>query len=209
MLQLIRKLEAEKNGGGIHSEGYNIKNIYPKEIPIHYINSEMSPAELKARVHSLGSDISQWEQWVKFYRRNHSFHQRVHPDGLSIIDYLEVVGDFTQAGSLILQVHERLNTGIAVIGLQKNANSELGYGGALTTQKPRLYINLKKNMPHGFIAQAVKVKEPRNFRNKIEGMQLDYHITQDGQFVPDSGWRYLNKNQRGAINADYNRKYKG
>lgn len=221
MLQtILRNLPAEADKKGAthylsESPTYSFINkttiggVSKGEKIINYINSEMSTHELKARIASMGSDVHDWLPHVNFYKRSFSFHQRVEPNCLNIIDYLEVVKDFFDAGNLIQQIHSRLDKGIAIIGIQKHPNQSVGYGGQLTLQKPRLYLNLKKNENLGFICEAAKVKEPVDFMNKIEGMELDFHISNDGQLVPDkAGWRYVSESARKAINIEkQNRRY--
>lgn len=173
--------------------------------PIIYLNSEMSPQELVARIRSFGDDPAGWVKHVSFIERSHSFDRVVAPDGINLIDFLEVNEDFFQAGKLIADIHKKLNSGIAIIAMQKKQGYAFAKGGEMTLEKPRLAINLDKNEPHGFTCKISKSKEAVDFTRNIQGMTRDFVITGDSKILPTSDWRHVNEKQRYAINAEYDR----
>jgi len=165
----------------------------------------MSAGELVTRIKGFGDEISSWVPHVKFVERTHSFDKLVDPDGVTFIDFLEVNEDFFNAGKFIAEIHRKLKGGAAVVAMQKKQGHAFAKGGEMTLEKPRLAINLDKNEPHGFICKIVKAKEPVDFMHTIQGMERDFVITGKSEILPTSDWRFVNENQRKAINQDYSR----
>jgi len=171
---------------------------------LRYLNSEMSAGEIRARLDAFGSrTITEWTEQVEFIERTRLFHQVILPDGITFVDYLETPPEAYEVSSLISQIHEQLNSGIAIIAMQKNPDKRFAVGGAQTIAKPRLVINLDTNEEYGMIAKLVKVKEPVDYRAKPQGKEIDFRITPACEFQPLSGWRFVNKKQRQAINREY------
>ncbi len=177
----------------------------PRELS--YLNSEMSSGELCARIKGFGDDPAQWVQEVKFIERTHSFHKLVTPDGVTLIDYLEVNEDFFQAGKFLADIHKKLSNGLAIIAMQKKQGNSFAKGGEMTLEKPRLAFNLDKNEPHGFVCKITKAKEPVDFKRTIQGMERDFVIGENSKILPISDWRFVNEKQRRSINTDYDRNH--
>lgn len=192
------------NGNRLTPLSNEREEVCPK---IQYLNSEMSRQELVARIRSFGDDPAEWVKHVSFIERTHSFDRVVDPDGINLIDFLEVNEDFFQAGKLIADIHKKLKSGIAVIAMQKKQGYAFAKGGEMTLEKPRLAINLDKNEPHGFTCKIAKAKEAVDFTRNIQGMTRDFVITGDSRILPISDWRHVNEKQRAAINADYDRNH--
>ena len=114
-------------------------------MPTFYFSSEFGADELRERLEYFGYPISQWRQ-ITFIDKSRDFQDVIKPDGLNLIDYLEVTdeGEFYKMGIQIKRIYEKLCTGVAIIGLQKKFGSDFGYGGQPTADKPRLYISLEK-----------------------------------------------------------------
>lgn len=153
------------------------------KFPISYFNSEMGLSELRMRLELFENcDLNTWKK-VKFFERGDNFDDVINPDGINIIDYLEVLDDFWKVGQQIKSIHDKLNTGIAVIAIQKNKNAELGRGGALGTEKPRLYIGMNYGN-----AKIIKAKNWRDTENP-NGKIIDFKIVSGWQILPDiRGW---------------------
>ncbi len=176
------------------------RGVAPKAV---YLNSEMSKSEIKKRIRDFGDDPAEWAQHVNFIRRSHSFDKVILPEGLNLIDYLEVRDDFFLAGKYLSDIHDRLESGLAVVAMQKKQDAPFAKGGEMTLEKPRLAINLDRNDQHGFICTIVKLKEPKDFKNNIQGMQRDYVISRNAEIIPISDWRFVSAKERLKINADY------
>lgn len=126
---------------------------------IRYCTSEMGGSELRSRLELFEPTVP-LKDWVNidFRERATNFQDMILPDGLNLIDYLEISDSFYQIGSFLTEIHNRLNKGIAVIALQKDFKSDLGRGGTFSLEKPRLYLSLTANPPEGNIAKIVKCK---------------------------------------------------
>lgn len=109
---------------------------------IHYFSSEMGASEMRKRLACFKDTVL--DEW-KFHpwERNENFADVIRPDAVNIIDYLEAHEDFYLVGLQIKAIFDRLRTGVAIIGLQKNYNTNIGRGGVGTVEKPRLYLSMK------------------------------------------------------------------
>ncbi|EKD36578.1 MAG: toprim protein [uncultured bacterium] len=204
LLTVIRSLLADTNinpnvnPSFLRKREEGLKNLL-------YLNSEMSRQELVARIRSFGDDPAIWVKHVSFIERSHSFDRVVNPDGINLIDFLEVNEDFYMAGKFIADIHRKLRAGIAIIAMQKKQGHDYAKGGEMTLEKPRLAINLDRNEPHGFTCKITKAKESVDFTRNIQGMTRDFVITSNSRILPLSKWRFVNEKQRLAINSDYSR----
>lgn len=160
----------------------NFTNLNKDRHEIHYFNSEMGEGELKVRLQLFEEPMENWKK-VTFYERNSNFDDVIKPTKINIIDYLEVLNDFWTVGEQIKAIHNKLTTGIAIIAIQKNKNTELGRGGGFGTEKPRLYLS----MDYGHI-KMVKAKNWRTALNP-NGLCCDFNIVRGSQFVEnEKGW---------------------
>ena len=99
-------------------------------MPIRYFTSEMGPAELKSRLAYFDDTSTAEWKGVHFYERTHDFAAVIDPDGLNIIDFLEVTEDFFLVGRFIRDIFDKLNKGVAIIAIQKDYGRELGRGAS-------------------------------------------------------------------------------
>jgi len=122
-------------------------NMY--EHNISYFSSEMYGDEMRDRLVSFEKEglvgLTDW--CFKPYARNGDFQDVIDPEGINVIDYLEVVENFAEIGRPIRDIFDKLTTGIAIIALQKNTSTtdyevRLARGGAATLEKSRLYLSL-------------------------------------------------------------------
>lgn len=153
----------------------------------YYFNSEMGPTELKKRI-TLFEGIKP-ESW-KFtaIERASDFAEKIRPDALNVIDFLEVYDDFWKIGGWIRDIHAKLNKGVAVIAIQKKASTkkdqqDYARGGELTLEKPRLYIA----MDHGRI-KIVKAKAWRDSTRNPNGLVKNFKLVQGYKFSSTTDW---------------------
>lgn len=168
---------------------------------VRYFNSEMDEIELSKRV-SLFPDTDEWTPGIEFYERTSDFQDVIDPDGINIIDYLQVYENFWEVGMPIKEIWENLKTGIAIICLQKKPGAEFAKGGSVTLEIPRLVINLENNSPFGGIAKIVKAKAWAASENP-NGLERDYKVVEGWDIKPISEWRYVTEKERAKINKDY------
>ena len=151
----------------------------------HYFNSETSPETFRRRLDAFGMPIDYWHKKLKVIERVTNFADVVQPDGFNVIDYLELDGDrLFMVSKLIREIFNKLNKGIAFIGIQKAANAPFGRGGEFTLEKAQLAISLDYNK-----AKIVKCKAPKNNFNYHHAV-IDFNIDNHGSRIfPTSGWK--------------------
>lgn len=170
-------------------------NILKNNMNIHktsLFSSEMAAAELKERL-VLFKDIPLTKWNFKAYDRNHDFDQVLDPDGLNLIDYMEVNDDFWKVGHHIARIHYALKKGVAVIALQKKRGADVGRGGDFTLEKPRLYLTLAVNPddPDIFTMRIRKAKNYKDPKNNPNGAYLKFSIQGGCELKKQSGWQKL------------------
>ncbi|MEM2145475.1 MAG: bifunctional DNA primase/polymerase [Candidatus Jordarchaeaceae archaeon] len=145
---------------------------------IHYFNSEMSEEELRIRLRQF-KDVS-WN--FKAYTRTSNFVDVIQPNEINIIDYLEITDEFWRIGAELTKIHEKLDKGICIIGIQKDSQKLLGRGASFGLEKPRLYLSMDTNRL--MIVKAKNWKRPEfnpNFKC------IDFRI-KGTQFITDGVW---------------------
>ncbi|MGA2464684.1 MAG: bifunctional DNA primase/polymerase [Thermodesulfobacteriota bacterium] len=145
-----------------------------------YFSSEFGADELRQRLEGFPYLLDGWRK-ITFIEKSRDFQDVIDPDGLNVIDYLEVSdeGEFYKMGIQIKRIYEKLRDGIAVIGLQKKFGSDFGYGGQPTADKPRLYISLEK--------QTLKIVKAKLWATTVnpDGMTRKFNLVQGARFLWD------------------------
>lgn len=158
---------------------------------IRYQTSEMGVEELQSRL-ELFSDIEA-EDWDKInFKEVSTNHQDyILPDGINIIDYLEITSNFYEIGGMIKSIFAKLRKGIAIIAIQKDTEAEYGRGGMFSAEKARLYVSLTSNPPAGGIAKIVKCKNWKNTRVNPNGRQCTFKIRDGNELrMVESDWKH-------------------
>jgi len=180
----------------------NLKAFGGKYETIEYFSSEMGPQEMHIRVKAFGEPMNKWVG-MKASERTNAFHQVINPDGLNIIDYMEVHNEFYLVGEWIRLIHNTLKDGICVIALQKKKGLEFGRSGEFSLEKPRLYLAISEVVKGFSSCKIVKAKNyiaPRN----PNGLEKDFRITQQGAHMDElSGWRFVSAKERRMENDQY------
>ena len=170
-------------------------------MPIKYFSSEMGAKELRARIKRFRTVPRECWKDIQFKERAQNFHQVIDPDGINIIDFLEVVEDYHLVGKMIFDIFLKINghKGIAIIALQKQLSKNhrrgeedtgLGRGGVATLEKARLYLALSRRK-----CRIIKAK------NRVEGMPnpnhayIKFSIKDGSQFIHKmDGWVFEGEN---------------
>lgn len=169
------------------------ENPYPDE-KVRYLNSEMSKSELKNRtLETVAKNKSQWDKHIEFYSCSKMFDQHINPNGLNIIDYLEVHEDFFLTGQMVAKIDKALENGIAIILIQKKQGTVNPKGGAMVKEKARLVINLNYHDGGALSVKIAKLKEPRNFKDNKNGQAAFYEFDKQGCPKLLDSWRYIKK----------------
>lgn len=167
-------------------------------INIRYITSEMGTQELSTRCKMFEPEIpfSFWKG-VQFCDHSFGFSDKVDPDGLNIIDYLEIAKDFSEIADRMKEIYQKLRNGIAVIGIQKKYGADFGRGAEFSLEKPRLYVTLEANPPEGNIAKIVKCKNwARDDRNPNH-LECVFNVIKGSQIRQLISWSKPAKNLKG------------
>jgi hypothetical protein len=133
-------------------------------MPIVLLNSETGPEEMRRRMVRADPQLK-WK-FGAFYR-SCDFADVVVPNGINIIDYMEVVdGKAYMIADEIRKITDRLDKGIAIVCIQKKFGAEMGYGAETSMWKSRLYLTMEyhKDLKEGSLT-ILKATNP-----KIEGL---------------------------------------
>ncbi len=154
---------------------------------IDLFNSETSPEQMKDRfgVLELPRPIP-----FKVYERYDNFADVIHPEHLTLIDYLDMNSEVYLIGDEIDKVFRKLTTGCAVIALQKPApfttmvkgkkviqSRDLAYGGSFSAKRAMLYITMSQQK-----LKLLYVKTPANPRVNPDNMMWSYEFDEYGYF---------------------------
>lgn len=108
----------------------NVALLNKDAFPVTYFSTEMSLEELKDRLDKfvelrMINNINEWRK-ISFKSRFNNFHNVIDPNGLNIIDYLDITSDAYTIHDRINEIFQKLDRGLAVIAIQKNLaqNSE-------------------------------------------------------------------------------------
>ena len=148
-----------------------------------YFSSEMGGAELKERLQNFDFPLENWRD-VKFIERASDFSTAIRPDGLNIIDFLEIHDEFYKVGALIKDIFDKLTTGLAVIAIQKNKGRDEGLGGQRSLEKPRLYMAMEPGK-----LKIVKAKNWLNPTMNPNGMCMEFKLAKGCYFKGTGTWR--------------------
>jgi len=185
---------------GLQVAHKNLAQNGGKHTKIHYFNSEMGPDELRNRLTSIDPAQGAWAGFEP-YERNADYHSVIQPDGLNIIDYLEISEPFSHVVVKIQKIYAKLSTGICIVLLQKAKGKDTGRGGEFTLEKARLGLALSHS--HGVCScKIVKCKCPLNGGSNPEGQEIDYRISNGSTVAPiPPGWRWVSEKERKDITA--------
>jgi hypothetical protein len=106
----------------------------------HFTN-DMTSEEIKERFSNADVPIPTPPPFKTFDRAD-NFGEVVVPDKINVIDYLDLNSELYLIGDEIEKIYQKLNGGIAVIGIQKKPYQELGIGGIYSEKRAKLYFSL-------------------------------------------------------------------
>jgi hypothetical protein len=179
----------------------NVAMLNLGEGKISYFSSEMGPLELRGRLEYFAEEGIPLDHWkkVNFLSRSQNFADVIDPEGINIIDYLEIHNDFYLVGQLIKDIFDRLTSGIAFIAIQKPEGRETALGGGRSLDKARLYIALDrpdqksddKWERENNKARIVKAKNWFDPLANPNGLEMFYKLVKGHKFVPTWDWHPL------------------
>ena len=166
-------------------------NVFKDNLKMNpiYFSSEMGAMEIKARVDLFQDWPSQAN--ARFRSRSMNFHDVIEPDGLNIIDFLELEDNFYQVTGKLRMIQDKLNDGIAVVAIQKKKGASEAIGGHFSMEKPKLVLTLDVEEEMGVmhnVAKIIKCKNWRDVRHNPTGLSLRFRLRRGCEFDVVTGW---------------------
>jgi len=158
-----------------------------KNHKIRYQNVEMADSELKARFDKYPPEIMSkldWQSSVDFVRRTSEWWDLILPDGLNVVDYLIEYAEPWLLPQYVLNIHEKLKEGIALVIVQRDPYKPYPVGGRGVRDIPRLIISL--------INHKIRLEDVKSFADGCEhnptNMVRSYKQIDWWKFYPTSEW---------------------
>lgn len=106
-------------------------------------SNDMTAEEVAERMINSGVSIPNpapfriWQAYSDF-----QLHKEFRPDGINVIDYLDLNSEVYLIGEEIEKVYRKLNRGMALIAIQKKPGQKIGIGGVFSLKRPKIYFSL-------------------------------------------------------------------
>lgn len=151
--------------------------------PIFYQCSEMGKEELASRLMNFeGIELADWT--FEAETRSSNFVDVIRPDCVNIIDYMEVSSDFYEVADTLKAIHDKLESGIAIVTIQKKIGASLGRGAEFSLEKPRLYLSMDKGK-----TTIIKAKNWVKPDFNPNGLVIRYKIVGGCKFIITQEWQ--------------------
>jgi len=154
----------------------NIAIMNMKDWDVWCWNSETGVALLKERLFAIEPNLPNPLPFhLKWRMDNFADVIRLNPNGLHIVDYLDIDSEMYMVGAEIKKILKALDKGVAIIGLQKPEGRDLGYGGTFSIKKAEVYISMSKDR-----LKIVKAKSRANPTVNPINKQWSFRIDNSG-----------------------------
>ena len=151
---------------------------------VFYFTSEMGLDELQERIDLIGIDREEWQSKITTIERSSNFSDVIRPEGLNIIDFLELSGDdYLKVGEYIRRIWEKLTTGVCFIAIQKRYGTDLPQGGIGAIEKARLALSFDRG-----VVKIVKAKNWRDGRSNPNGLEMEFKLVDGWRFIESGPW---------------------
>jgi hypothetical protein len=162
-------------------------NMYKKNFKIRYISSETDKYELREKFDYYATDTGElfvplrdWEEHIDIIYRTENFIDVIKPNWINIIDHYKAEGEFYDIGKELQKIHEKLKNGIAILALQKNPHTQVGYGGHQTEHLARFVLNIDPN--------KLTIRKAKNMMPGIDrgadGTQVKFKLVRGYKWLP-------------------------
>jgi hypothetical protein len=173
-----------------------------------YLMSEMGGGEYRTRIGAFGDDMCQWKK-VQAASKSYDFDgaiQHYNPDGLTVIDYLEeVAGEYYKIPTDIRNIYDSINSGVAMIAIQKRTDQDFARGGQGTVEKARLVMNLDYLATGDkCIYCALKLAKVKHFiEQNLQNHEIHFKLTMGCLMEPVTDWMMCSRVNRKKFIAQY------
>lgn len=167
-------LAGEKNAGKT-AFLYGLVLMNMENFVIDLYNSETGPEQMKQRFDNFNQEIPNPAPW-RTLERYDNYADVIHPNHISIIDYLDLNSEVYLVGDEIDKIFRKLDKGVAIIALQKPAGRDLAYGAGFTIKRAVLYLSMYA-YPHQL--KIVSAKNPANAKTNPNNKRWQF-ILKDG-----------------------------
>ncbi len=165
----------------------NVAYANRDKFSVRYFNSEMGSMELRKRLVKFPSSfrLAEWKR-ITWMEQANNFEDHIDPNGLNIIDFLEVGAEAYTVTQDIRRVFDKLDKGLLLIVMQKRSYKEFAVGGEGTLEKARLAVNLE----HNFGENIARITVAKNWKGdeRPRGKVCKYKIVQGGDMRMDGEW---------------------
>lgn len=155
------------------------------EYPVFYFNAEMGPEALKHKLETFPISVERWAEKMKVVE-NWDFRNvadKIAPDALNIVDYLEPEGDRAfDIHSVISSIIQRLDKGVAFINVQKRPDAKMGAGGVYSIKAASMALALDWCRLE-VVKNRFREFDPEPAKNKIK-----FKVTAGYKFSADGNW---------------------
>jgi hypothetical protein len=153
---------------------------------IDYFTNDLTPEELKKRVQRFTEAGMNTDNFSKcrFIPRVKDFLDVLHPDRVTIIDYLQLTDKFWLVAEDLDKIYNKLRKSICIVAIQKKAGVKLGRGGDFAMERPRLYFTLERGK---LIVKKIKnLVDPEKDPND---KYVKFDLWGGCKFIPKGGWQ--------------------
>lgn len=165
--------------------------------------------EIKGRIKSFGDPIDLWKDNVMIASQSDNFDiaiENYNRDGLTCIDYLEPPeGQYYLLTNQIRTIYDCLDSGVALIALQKRSNQIMGRGGEGTAEKARLYITVDFlcSCQKSVVCAISLTKVKQSLDDNMQGKELHFRLERGSKITPLTDWMFSNRVNREKCIREY------
>jgi hypothetical protein len=144
------------------------------------LSNDMTSEEILERMIGAEMEIptpapfKMWECFADFQD-----HPKFLPDGINVIDYLDLNSEVYMIGEEIEKIYRKLDRGIAIVAIQKRPGQQIGMGGVFSWKRAKLYLSLDTAKEMGDLFHKLEIVKARG-RAKPEvnprGMEFKYYL---------------------------------
>ncbi len=145
---------------------------------IDYYSSEMGAEEMRDRLEDHPIPLENWR--FESIERTTNFADVIHPDHVSVIDYIELLKDVYLVGQEIFNLWDKVRGGFILVAIQKKKGQDLGRGAEFGTEKPRLYLSMSPGK-----LKIIKAKKWADPQRNPNGMEIEFKLRGGWEFIYD------------------------